>query len=71
MTTTAVIVALAVAATAAVGCVCNAHCSNEFAAACAERGGHVRSVAPASQQCVAADGGVVATWVDDDGGGIP
>jgi hypothetical protein len=62
--------ALALAVAAALsggGCVCNAHCENEFEAACQERGGALRMTARA-QHCVTSDGNVVGTWVLDDAG---
>ena len=59
-------------ALAAVGCICNAHCETDFSAVCVERGGQVRVLVRDRKQCVAADGGVVAVWAeDDDDGGEP
>jgi hypothetical protein len=67
MTPQTIITALALAAAA--GCVCNAHCENDFEDACHARGGQLRT-GHGVQQCVAADGGVVGTWaLDEDAGG--
>jgi hypothetical protein len=69
---------VATGAVAVAACVCSLDCTNDFAGACAELGGVVRTAprGPSSSRlCVLADGGVAATWRvpdansnDDDAG---